>query len=120
MTINTLREALVVYIDKNPVIAVQSPISDICLRLPATCIYCTCSVDIFGKDVVPLIIALYSDRDKYGYLTSADILTEITGIDKYDNINAVFIVNGRILDISGMRYDVEKNILVLYYEVIKL
>lgn len=120
MTINTLREALRVYIDKNPVIAVQSPTSDICLRLSATCIYCTCPVEIFDKNVVPLIIALFSDSDKYGYLTSADVLTEITDIDKYDDINTVFIVNGRILDISGMQYDEEKNILILYYEVIKL
>lgn len=120
MTINTLREALGVYIDKNPVIAVQSPTSDTYLRLPATYIYCKCPIKLFDQDVVPLIIALYSDSDKYGYLTSADVLTEITDIDKYDDINSVFIVNGRILDISGIRYDTEKNILILYYEVIKL
>lgn len=120
MTINTLREVLRVYIDKNPVIAVQSPISDIYMRLSATCIYCTCPVKIFDKNVVPLIISLYSDSDKYGYLTSAEVLTKITDIDKYDDINTVFIVNGRILDISGMRYDAEKNILILYFEVIKL
>lgn len=120
MTINTLREALRVYIDKNPVIAVQSPTSDICLRLSATCIYCTCPVKIFDKNVVPLIIALFSDSGKYRYLTSVDVLTEITDIDNYDDVNTVFIVNGRILDISGMQYDEEKNILILYYEVIKL
>ena len=118
MTLGSFNDILKAYSDKNPYIAVQEITSSEYEKL----LY-ACAVSILYEDPSnekpETAIVLPRSRYNFNIITSNFVLntvsdTEINDINR--NSNIILYVNGNLLNISGMRYDAENNIIIFYYE----
>lgn len=114
MTFNTFKSALQAHSDKDPKIAIQEITSDVYEVIPYAC-RVTIICNYTNNKKANALITLLRDRHNFNDITCNFILNSIDEIEIY-NSDITLFVNGNALNINGLRYDADNNVLVFYYE----
>lgn len=123
MTIKSFRDILYSYEKTNPKLALQDPTTSNTRYIPAASILSTSIVDIPVNDTYIPVMLLISvlKTDRFIPVSLSDILSYTNKINTFlDDTNFVFLVDGELLDIGGLRFDCLSNTLIFYYSAIEI
>lgn len=118
MTFNTFKSILQAHSDKDPKIATQEITSDVYEVIPYACrTIIMCKYTDTSKPITSIMLP--RDRHNFSGITCSFLLNAIDEIE-VSNSDIILLIQGNALNIDGIRYDADNNILIFYYEQIYL